>query len=58
MDAKRNSRLSSLISKLTTAANQSIKKDPKSRKFSNSAEKNNFHAPLNITSLETNLRTS
>lgn len=58
MDTKRNSRLSGLISKLTTAANQAKNKESKSRKFANSAEKNDYRAPLNITSLKANLRTT
>jgi len=58
MDAKRNSRLSGLISKLTTAANNSKKKVIANRKFSTSAEKNDFRTQLNLTSLNANLRTN
>ena len=58
MDTKRNTRLTGLISKLTNAANQSIKKENVSRKKTHLVQKSDFPVRIQMTELQQNLRTS
>lgn len=58
-DNRSTKRLSSLISKLTVAANKAVKKENAGRKFSQQrSSKAEFQVPLNLTPIEQNLRTS
>ncbi len=58
MDRKTSSKLTGLISKLTEAANKSVKKRNKDNSFKKAPTSHEYKMQLNLNHLEQNLRTT